>query len=123
MSPPLARAARLSAVILTGAGALACGAAVPPEPEASAQVTFTRQVAPIVFKNCSPCHRPGESAPFSLLAYDDVRGRARLIADVTGRRAMPPWLPMPGHGTFAGERRLSDSDIGILRRWHELGRA
>ncbi len=121
MPLPLARADRLAAVILTGGATLACGAAVPPEPQVSGQVTFTRQVAPIVFKNCSPCHRPGESAPFSLQTYDEVKGRARLIAEVTGRRAMPPWLPVPGHGTFAGERRLSDSDIDIFRRWHEQG--
>ncbi len=51
-----------------------------------------------------------------------MSGAARpLIAEVTGRRAMPPWLPVPGYGTFAGERRLSDSDIEILRRWHEQG--
>jgi tetratricopeptide (TPR) repeat protein len=103
------------------AAATACSNAPPPETGTREAVTFTHDVAPIVFKNCITCHRPGESAPFSLLTYDDVKRRAALIADVTERRVMPPWLPSPGHGTFAGERRLSDRDIDVLRRWHEQG--
>jgi tetratricopeptide (TPR) repeat protein len=83
--------------------------------------TFTRDVAPIVFRHCAPCHRPGESAPFSLLSYADVRQRARTIASVTERRFMPPWLPEPGHGDFAGERRLTRAEIETLRRWEEQG--
>src|SRR5688572_10165047 len=47
------------------------------------QPTFSRDIAPIVFRNCSPCHRPGQSAPFALLTYDDVHKRARQITDVT----------------------------------------
>ena len=53
-------------------------------------VTFNEHVAPIVFDRCSSCHRPGESAPFSLLSFDDVRQRGRLVATVTGARRTPP---------------------------------
>jgi hypothetical protein len=66
--------------------------------DSAGEVTFSRDVAPIVFANCSSCHHPGEAAPFSLLSYDDVRRRATQIADVTQRRFMPPWLPELGHG-------------------------
>ena len=80
-------------------------------------VTFNQQIAPIVYRNCSPCHRPGEAAPFSLLNYDDVKRHAAQIADVTKRRFMPPWLPEPGHGEFAEERRLTESQIQLIQDW------
>jgi tetratricopeptide (TPR) repeat protein len=83
--------------------------------------TFSADVAPIVFRSCAPCHRPGEAAPFSLLSYADVKQRSRLIADATANGFMPPWLPEPGHGEFAGERRLAPRDIDVLRRWHDRG--
>jgi tetratricopeptide (TPR) repeat protein len=92
-------------------------------PNLSAQdrVTFTRDVAPIVFARCSGCHRPGQSAPFSLLTYEDVRPRARRIAEVTARREMPPWKPEPGHGRFQGERRMTDSEIDTIQTWIAQG--
>src|SRR5687768_4480140 len=71
-------------------------------------VTFTRDVAPIVFQSCASCHRPAGSAPFSLLTYEDVRTRADQIVAATARRFMPPWKPEPGHGEFVGARRLTD---------------
>jgi Flp pilus assembly protein TadD len=80
-------------------------------------VTFTRDVAPIVFSRCTPCHRPGEVGPFTLLTYDDVKKRARQIADLTAARVMPPWPPEPGHGDFAGERRLTNAEIATIQRW------
>ncbi|HXA51197.1 MAG TPA: tetratricopeptide repeat protein, partial [Candidatus Acidoferrum sp.] len=84
-------------------------------------VTFNQHIAPLVYRNCSPCHRPGESAPFSLLSYDDVKRHAAQIAAVTKRRYMPPWLPEPGHGEFAEERRLTDSEIQTIQDWLKQG--
>src|SRR5690349_13754084 len=72
---------------------------------ASAQeptVTFSKDVAPIVYARCAACHRPNGPS-FSLLSYDLVKARASLIADVTKRRYMPPWRPEAGHGEFAGD--------------------
>jgi len=86
------------------------------------QVTFNKQIAPIVFQNCAPCHRPGEAAPFSLLSYQDVKKRAGQIVTVTKSRYMPPWLPDAGP-KFADERRLSDAQIGLIARWVEQGAA
>lgn len=83
--------------------------------------TFSRDVAPIVFKNCSACHRLEGAAPFSLLTYGEVRKKAETIVKVTSSRYMPPWLPVAGHGSFEGERRLIVEEIETLRRWHEQG--
>ncbi len=85
------------------------------------QVTFNRDIAPIIFHSCSTCHRPGEAAPFSLLNYSDVKRHARQIADVTQSRAMPPWLPEPQKLKFADEMRLADSQINLIRQWVEQG--
>jgi tetratricopeptide (TPR) repeat protein len=85
------------------------------------RVTFYQHVAPIVYRDCSPCHRPGESAPFPLLTYDDVKRHAAQIAAVTKRRYMPPWLPETGHGEFAEQRRLTDSEIQLIQDWVKQG--
>src|SRR2546422_6601600 len=69
-------------------------------------VTFTKDIAPILFNHCAVCHRPGQPGPFSLLDYNDARKRAKQIAEVTTSRYMPPWLPEPGYGEFADSRRL-----------------
>src|SRR5205814_1140553 len=80
-------------------------------------LTFAKDIAPIVFSHCAVCHRPGQSAPFSLLSFEDVKKHAQLIAEVTQRRYMPPWLPEPGYAEFANERRLSADQIGIIQQW------
>jgi tetratricopeptide (TPR) repeat protein len=88
---------------------------------ASAAQTFNRDVAPIVFRECAPCHRPGEAAPFSLLEYREVKAHAAQIAAVTRSRFMPPWKPEAGKGDFAGVRRLTDEQIRLIARWAENG--
>lgn len=87
----------------------------------SGTLTFNKDIAPIIFKNCAECHHPGGSAPFSLLSYQDVRKRAKQVAVVTKSRYMPPWLPEPGFGEFVGERRLSDEQIRLIQQWVEQG--
>jgi mono/diheme cytochrome c family protein len=87
----------------------------------SAAPTFTRDVAPVLYRHCAICHHPGEVAPFPLLTYQDAAKRAKLIATVTASRYMPPWQPEPGYGHFQGERRLPDADIATLRRWADAG--
>ena len=82
-------------------------------------VTFARDVAPILYARCAPCHRPGGAGPFSLTSYDDARRRATLIARATRDRYMPPWKPQAGD--FVGERRLSDAQIATLDRWAAEG--
>ena len=70
---------------------------------AEKRVTFNKDLAPVVFRACAPCHHPGEAAPFSLLTYGDAKSHARQIADLTEKRVMPPWLPEPGEGNFTGK--------------------
>src|SRR5439155_4780543 len=84
-------------------------------------VTFNRDVAPIVFQKCAGCHRPGQSAPFALLSYAEVKKHSRQIAEATQRRYMPPWLPEPGYGEFAHDRRLSADQIAIIQQWAAEG--
>ena len=84
-------------------------------------VTFTRDVAPILFEHCVACHREGGIGPFSLETYAAARERAGLIAAKTRARTMPPWLPDPGPEPFVGERRLPEEAIETLRRWAEGG--
>jgi len=107
-------------VLLTSsAGAVrAAGSAV----LADRPITFTRDVAPILYRQCAQCHQPGGPAPFSLITYDEVRRHAAQIADVTTRRYMPPWKPEPGSGEFVGERHLSDVQIQTIARWVAGGR-
>ena len=89
----------------------------------NAPVTFTENIAPIIYENCVTCHRPGEAAPFSLISYDDVKKRGSLIATVTKSRYMPPWHAAHGYGEFADERRLTDAQIGMIDQWVKQGMA
>ena len=84
--------------------------------------TFNRDIAPIVFHNCAPCHRPAGPAPFDLLSYENVSARAEQIAFVTETRFMPPWKPKRGYGSFVGERGLNAEQIAAIRRWVEHGK-
>jgi len=87
----------------------------------TAAVTFTEHVAPIVFNNCTSCHRPGEGTPFSLMNYAEVKKRGHLIQDVVGSGYMPPWPPAAGWGHFQDERRLSEEQVASIDRWVEAG--
>ena len=87
----------------------------------SADVTFARDVAPIVYANCAACHRPGEVAPFSLLSYRDARPWAQSIKRQVVQRLMPPWNADPHFGEFQNSRRLSDRDIETIVAWVDGG--
>jgi len=118
-------------ILATTLGASSLGTAFPGRtPQRAEQasagapnVTFNRDIAPIIFDSCASCHRPGEAAPFSLLTYADVKKHARQIAEVTRTRNMPPWLPAPQELKFADEMRLSDSQIDLIQKWLDQGAA
>jgi mono/diheme cytochrome c family protein len=84
-------------------------------------LTFAHDIAPIVYDHCASCHRPGESGPFPLLTFDDVRKHARQIVTVTQSRYMPPWLPQAGYGDFIDENRLSAEQIRKIADWVSQG--
>src|SRR5919201_1583317 len=94
---------RMRSAIATAAGLamatiVAAGAAEGP--------TFSKDVAPVFYQNCTSCHRPGEIAPMSLLTYKDARPWARAIRERVTAGTMPPWHADPAHGEFANDRRL-----------------
>jgi mono/diheme cytochrome c family protein len=83
------------------------------------QVTFNRDIAPIFYRACVSCHRPGEAGPFPLLTYADAKSHARQIAAVAKSRFMPPWLPEEGALKFADELRLPEDEIVRIQVWVE----
>ena len=97
----------------------------PPVPsersESRGEVTFARDVAPILFANCAYCHRPGEVAPFSLLSYKDARPWAASIKRAVSSRQMPPWNADPHYGSFRDPRRLTDAEIATIAAWVDSG--
>jgi tetratricopeptide (TPR) repeat protein len=89
--------------------------------QAQTRLTFTKDIAPIIWNRCATCHRPGEIGPFSLITYEDVRRHATQIADVTARRLMPPWKPVAGKGDFQSSRRLTDEELRLIQQWLASG--
>jgi Flp pilus assembly protein TadD/mono/diheme cytochrome c family protein len=87
----------------------------------AAPVNWSSQIAPLVYGNCSTCHHPGGAGPFSLLTYPDARRWGPQMAAATSSRYMPPWLPEPGYGDFADERRLSSEQISLIKKWVASG--
>jgi hypothetical protein len=106
----------MSKAILTLAALVAVAAARAEEP-----ATFSKHVAPILWKSCAECHHQGAIGPFSLVSYKDAARRAKFIARITASRRMPPWRAEPGYGPFDNERRLSDADIQTLAKWAAAG--
>jgi mono/diheme cytochrome c family protein len=84
-------------------------------------VTFSKDVAPIIQKNCMGCHRPGEVAPMSFTNYKEVRPWARAIREQVVSREMPPWFADPKHGEFSNDPRLSQKEIETIAAWVEGG--
>src|SRR5262245_40780316 len=71
------------------------------------RLTFSKDIAPILRRSCTGCHRPGEIAPMSLLTYKDARPWARAIREKVVTREMPPWHADPRYGSFINDCRLS----------------
>lgn len=84
-------------------------------------VTFNKDVAPIFFKNCAECHRPGEAAPFSALTYKDVRPWAKSIREKVANKTMPPWHADPHVGEWSNDRRMSQQEVDTILAWVEQG--
>jgi hypothetical protein len=84
-------------------------------------VTFNKDVAPILHAKCANCHHPGEMAPMSLLSYKEVRPWAKSIREKVTSREMPPWYADPNHGQFQNDPRLSEQQIATIQSWVEGG--
>jgi hypothetical protein len=92
-------------------------------PGAAVAPTFSRDIAPIFYKNCTNCHRPGEIAPMSLLTYKDARPWAKSIAARVNAGTMPPWHADPATGEFLNDRRLDAADKQTILEWVAAGAA
>lgn len=84
-------------------------------------MTFSKDVAPIIQKNCQVCHRPGEVAPMSFLSYKEVRPWARSIREKVVSREMPPWFADPHYGEFSNDCRLTQKEIDTIVAWIDEG--
>src|SRR5579863_9946272 len=82
-----------------------------------AGASFTKDVAPIFYKNCVSCHRPGEMAPMSLLDYKSARPWAKAIQTAVVTQKMPPWFADPRYGHFENDARLKAADIETIKAW------
>src|ERR1700723_686522 len=100
------------AVAAFAASSLAAQSSAPPTPP-----TFTKDVAPILQKNCQTCHRPGEGGPFPLITHDQLKPMAPSIKRVVSQKVMPPWFADPKYGHFVNDRSLSQKDIATLIQW------
>ena len=89
----------------------------------SSPVTFTKDVLPILQKNCQSCHRPGQVAPMSLLSYSETRPWAKAIKTAVTLRKMPPWFADPNYGHFVNDRSLKQSEVDTLVKWADSGAA
>ena len=83
--------------------------------------TYSRDVAPILFRHCTECHRPGEIAPMSLLTYKDARPWAKAIHNAVLTGIMPPWHADPAYSEFSNTRRLTESEKTTIARWAAAG--
>src|SRR5215467_5160684 len=84
-------------------------------------ITYTKDVAPILNKNCVICHRPNDVAPMSLMTYEDVLPFARMIQQDVDQRKMPPWHADPHVGEFTNDARLSAAEISTIDAWVKGG--
>jgi mono/diheme cytochrome c family protein len=112
---------RIICVAALAAALLAVTAPRSAQTNSAATPTFTKEVAPILYKHCASCHRPGDIAPMSLLTYENARPWAKSIREQVATGQMPPWHAAAPHGTFANDRRLSEQEKETLIRWASNG--
>ena len=87
----------------------------------SEKYTHSKDVAPILYENCTPCHRSGGAAPFSLTTFQQVNRKKNTILDVTQSGLMPPWPADRNYSHFIGERYLTYEEKNIIKEWIEHG--
>ena len=80
-------------------------------------ITYYKDIAPLIEAKCATCHKPGDSGPFSLLSYEDVAKRASFIKKVVESGYMPPWKADKHYVSFANERSLTDKEIETIAKW------
>src|SRR5205814_389889 len=89
--------------------------------QSPAAPTFSKDVAPILYQNCTNCHRTGEIGPMPLVSFNDARPWAKAIATRVTDGTMPPWHADPAHGQFSNDRRLSAMERDTILKWASAG--
>ena len=90
--------------------------------EGLAQIpTFHEDIAPIIYDNCTECHREGEIGPMQFISYDEVSAQGSFIEYVTQAGYMPPWTPDHNYSSLQGERFLTDDEISMISEWVQEG--
>ena len=112
---------RILTVALNAAALALPIAALPQQSFEQREITYTRDVAPILFEHCIYCHRPGEVAPFSMMTYATTRPWARSVKQQVLLRRMPPWFLDPQYGDFQNARALSEKELQTLAAWVDGG--
>ena len=107
---------RPAIVVLFGVGVVAWS-----WPSVAQTPTFTKDVAPILYKNCSQCHRPNEVAPMPLMTFEQVRPWARSIKSKVLKKEMPPWGVGQSTLKFSNDRQMSEKEIFTLVSWVDAG--
>lgn len=87
----------------------------------NAQVTFTKDIAPIIYNHCSSCHRQGEIGPMAFTNYEQIKNWGPMIRYVTSQKTMPPWKADPTYSRFMDENFLSDQQISTISSWVDNG--
>lgn len=105
-------------VIFFAFSLISCG-----DDKLSEKITYSEHIAPIIYKNCASCHRPGEAGPFNLLSYTDVKARGKLLKFVTETRFMPPWPADASYTHFVDEKVLTQDEIDMISKWVDEGYA
>jgi hypothetical protein len=122
-NPRFFRSAALGLPAFAVAVAMASTVSAQTPPAAASQVTFTKDVAPILSRSCVRCHRPDEIAPMSLLTYNDARPWARAMKERVSKREMPPWFvdKTIGIQKYKNDPSLSDAEIATIVKWVDAG--
>ena len=97
--------------------ALACAMASP----RAQTITFGEHISPIIYNNCTSCHRTGEIGAMPFTNYSEVAAHATMVKHVTQNRSMPPWKPNPNYGRHIGEQILTQREIDMIRDWVDAG--
>jgi hypothetical protein len=115
--------ALVGGLLAISAGTAAGSAPTKPKaPKGKAAVTFSKDIAPIIYGHCSSCHHEGEAAPFPLMSYKDVAKRADLITEVTAHRIMPPWQPAPADYKLDHDISLTPTQLALIGAWAKGGK-
>ena len=116
-----------AAIVAAVAGAVTAGAQAPAKNAGAKSAvetkspTYSKDVAPIFYRNCTNCHRAGEIGPMALVTYQDARPWAKSIATKVASGAMPPWHGEGSGSGFVNDRRLSEADKATILEWANGG--